>query len=67
MDFAYTAEDEAFRDELVGWLDENLPKFLAEWSDEDDADGRRRGRQRGARRRRDPVADGAAPGLAAHG
>src|SRR6478735_5275630 len=40
MDFAYTDEDEAFRDELVGWLDEHLPKFLAEWSeDEDAADG----------------------------
>lgn len=35
MDFSYTAEDEAFRAELVGWLDEHLPKFLAEWSDED--------------------------------
>jgi alkylation response protein AidB-like acyl-CoA dehydrogenase len=30
MDFAYTAEDEAFRDELVAWLDEHLPKFLAD-------------------------------------
>ena len=43
MDFAYTDEDEAFRDELVGWLDEHLPKFLAEWSEDerrhrDDAD-----------------------------
>ena len=35
MDFAYTAEDEAFRAELPTWLDENLPKFLAEWSDDD--------------------------------
>jgi alkylation response protein AidB-like acyl-CoA dehydrogenase len=35
MDFAYTAEDEAFRTELRGWLDEHLPKFLAEWSDDD--------------------------------
>ena len=62
MDFAYTAEDEAFRDELVDWLDEHLPKFLAEWSD----DERRR-----RRRRRAPApggimaADGAPPGLAA--
>jgi len=32
MDFAYTEADEAFRAELVDWLDENLPKFLAEWS-----------------------------------
>jgi alkylation response protein AidB-like acyl-CoA dehydrogenase len=35
MDFAYTAEDEAFRDELTGWLDEHLPAFLAEWSEEE--------------------------------
>ena len=33
MDFAHSAEDLAFRDELRAWLDENLPKFLAEWSD----------------------------------
>ncbi len=38
MDFAYTAGDEAFRDELKAWLDENLPKFLAEWSEADDED-----------------------------
>ena len=28
MDFAYTAEDEAFRAELRDWLDANLPDFL---------------------------------------
>src|ERR1700738_3831501 len=28
MDFAYTAEDEAFRTELRAWLDANLPDFL---------------------------------------
>jgi alkylation response protein AidB-like acyl-CoA dehydrogenase len=38
MDFAYTDEDEAYRSELIGWLDEHLPKFLAEWSTDDDAD-----------------------------
>jgi alkylation response protein AidB-like acyl-CoA dehydrogenase len=38
VDFAYTAEDEAFRDELVGWLDEHLPKFLAEHPPTDDDD-----------------------------
>jgi len=38
MDFAYTAEDEAFRDELKGWLDENLQKFLTETSEADDED-----------------------------
>ncbi len=30
MDFSYTPEDEAFRAELRGWLDENLPAFRAE-------------------------------------
>ncbi|MEJ5254111.1 MAG: acyl-CoA dehydrogenase family protein [Acidimicrobiales bacterium] len=41
MDFAYTAEDEAFRAELTSWLDENLEKFLAEHphDDGDDAAG----------------------------
>ena len=29
MDFAHTADDIAFRDELRSWLGENLPKFLA--------------------------------------
>ena len=41
MDFAYTDEDEAFRTELVDWLDENLPKFLAEWSADDESERRR--------------------------
>ena len=44
VDFAYAPEDEAFRTELQAWLDEHLPAFLAEWSDEDpepeDASGR---------------------------
>ncbi|HMQ28641.1 MAG TPA: acyl-CoA dehydrogenase family protein, partial [Acidimicrobiales bacterium] len=35
MDFAHTAEDEAFRDEYRGWLDEHLPAFLEEWSSEE--------------------------------
>jgi alkylation response protein AidB-like acyl-CoA dehydrogenase len=38
MDFAHTAEDEAFRDELAQWLDDNLPKFLAEWPHAADGD-----------------------------
>ncbi len=38
MDFADTAEDEAFRGELVGWLDEHLAKFLADWAEEHDSD-----------------------------
>ena len=35
MDFAHTAEDEAFRDELRGWLDEHLDPFLEEWSSDE--------------------------------
>ena len=35
MDFAYTEADEAFRTELTSWLDEDLPKFLAEWSEDE--------------------------------
>ena len=42
VDFAYTAEDEAFRDELIGWLDEHLPKFLAEWAERGRATSRPR-------------------------
>ena len=38
MDFAYTAEDEAFRTELTDWLDENLDKFLADWPTGEDAE-----------------------------
>jgi alkylation response protein AidB-like acyl-CoA dehydrogenase len=30
VDFAYTPEDEAFRAELQGWLDANLPEFHAQ-------------------------------------
>jgi alkylation response protein AidB-like acyl-CoA dehydrogenase len=36
MDFAYSDEDEAFRSELREWLDENLPKFLADWDSSGD-------------------------------
>ena len=32
MDFAPSAEDEAFRAELRAWLDVELPAFLTEWS-----------------------------------
>jgi alkylation response protein AidB-like acyl-CoA dehydrogenase len=38
MDFAYTPEDEAFRAELLEWLDKNLPPFLEEWAGVDDDD-----------------------------
>jgi len=42
MDFASTAEDEAFRQELRTWLDKNLPEFAAEGEigDETNADRR---------------------------
>ncbi len=36
MDPAYGAEDESFRRELTDWLDEHLPPFLAEWSEDDE-------------------------------
>lgn len=39
MDFALTAEDEEFRDDLEGWLDQNLPTFLAEWGEVEAPDG----------------------------
>ena len=35
MDFSLTAEDVAFRDELRAWLDTELPRFLADWTDDD--------------------------------
>ena len=37
MDFAHTAEDEAFHSELTTWLDETLDGFLAEWPGVEDA------------------------------
>jgi alkylation response protein AidB-like acyl-CoA dehydrogenase len=36
VDFAYSTADVAFRDELVAWLDEHLPRFLADWGADDD-------------------------------
>jgi alkylation response protein AidB-like acyl-CoA dehydrogenase len=39
VDFAYEAADVAFGDELRGWLDENLPKFLSDWGGDDDPGG----------------------------
>src|SRR5215204_1316 len=43
MDFAYSPEDIAFRDELRAWLEENLPKFLADWGGDEDPGGGRAG------------------------
>ena len=40
MDFAYEPEDEAFRADLRGWLEENLTKFFSEYADEGAEDGR---------------------------
>ena len=57
MDFSYTDEDEAYRAELIAWLDEHLPKFLTEWSEEDSPDGTTSPAQRSA----DDDADSAAP------
>ncbi|HZQ86461.1 MAG TPA: hypothetical protein VFA83_16555, partial [Acidimicrobiales bacterium] len=34
MDFAYAPEDEAFRAELRSWLEDNVPKFFAEFGEE---------------------------------
>src|SRR4051794_28836148 len=43
MDFALTEDDEKFRAELEGWLDEHLPAFLQDWGETaaggDDSDG----------------------------
>jgi alkylation response protein AidB-like acyl-CoA dehydrogenase len=52
MDFAYAPEDVAFRDELTAWLDEHLPKFLADWGGDDDT-SQRAGIARTQERRRD--------------
>lgn len=52
MDFAYSPEDLAFRDELTAWLDEHLPKFLADWGGDDDT-SQRAGIARTQERRRD--------------
>ncbi|HEY1990573.1 MAG TPA: acyl-CoA dehydrogenase family protein [Acidimicrobiales bacterium] len=35
MDFSLSPEDEAFRDELRGWLDEHLEQFLIETDDDE--------------------------------
>jgi alkylation response protein AidB-like acyl-CoA dehydrogenase len=39
VDFADAPEDEAFRTELVGWLDDHLPPFLARWAGDDGETG----------------------------
>ena len=52
MDFAYTAEDDAFRHELRSWLDENLPKFFSEWGDDGGGDAGHTGIMGAMERRR---------------
>jgi hypothetical protein len=32
MDFSFAAGDDAFRDELRGWLASQLPPFLEHWT-----------------------------------
>jgi alkylation response protein AidB-like acyl-CoA dehydrogenase len=53
VDFAITPEDEAFRAELVAWLDENLPEFMAsgEIGDETNTDRRAMVRRQAWQRR----------------
>ena len=55
MDLRYTEEELAFRDELRAWLDEHLPKFLADWGSDEDAAaaGKASGIERSQERRRD--------------
>ena len=54
MDFAFTAEDEAFRSELREWLDRELTRFLDEWSgSEDEAEDEVEGFDRTQARRKE--------------
>jgi len=52
MDFALTPDDEAFRDELRGWLDEHLPPFLEQGEIGDPGDPGHTGVVRTMERRR---------------
>ena len=53
MDFAFTAADLAFRDELRAWLDAELPQFLADWTDTGTDDTEAGGFDRTQARRKD--------------
>ena len=53
MDFAFTADDLAFRDELRAWLDTELPQFLADWTDTGTDDNQASGFDRTQARRKD--------------
>jgi alkylation response protein AidB-like acyl-CoA dehydrogenase len=52
VDFSYTKEDEAFRQELCAWLDEHLPKFLAEYDEGTEDEERQMASERSQERRR---------------
>ena len=53
MDFAFTADDLAFRDELRAWLDAEFPQFLADWTDAGTDDFEASGFDRTQARRKD--------------
>ncbi|MGZ4797233.1 MAG: acyl-CoA dehydrogenase family protein, partial [Acidimicrobiia bacterium] len=53
MDFALTADDVAFRDELRAWLAAELPRFLADWTDDSTGTDAAAGFERTQARRRD--------------
>ena len=53
MDFAFTDDDLAFREELRAWLDAELPQFLADWTDGSGGDTEAGGFDRTQARRRD--------------
>ncbi len=39
MDFAYSPEDVAFREQLRSWLEKNLPPFLERWAESESLEG----------------------------
>lgn len=41
MDFAWSPEDIAFKEELEAFLDKEMPPFIEQWSDNEDADASR--------------------------
>jgi alkylation response protein AidB-like acyl-CoA dehydrogenase len=41
MDFAWSPEDLAFKDELEAFLDKEMPPFIEQWSDNEDLDASR--------------------------
>ena len=38
MDFAWSPEDVAFKEELEAFLDKEMPPFIEQWADNEDAD-----------------------------